>query len=110
MPTIVWFETEFLVQLIEAEVLARRDSAVARLLRQARFPDIKTFEQLDWDAPGAPPNSPKSTPLRLSEAHVDGVRHVGAVDLVVDLVGGVHHRAVGPDPARGCCCWPGSAA
>ena len=38
------------MQLLEAEVLARRDSAVARLLRQARFPDLKTLEQLDWDA------------------------------------------------------------
>ncbi len=45
-----WDYEEFLVQLLEAEVLARRDSAVARLLRQARFPDLKTFEQLDWDA------------------------------------------------------------
>ena len=41
---------EFLVQLLEAEVLARRDGAVARLLRQARFPDLKTLEQLDWEA------------------------------------------------------------
>ena len=45
-----WDYEEFLVQLLEAEVLARRDSAVARLLRQARFPDLKTLEQLDWDA------------------------------------------------------------
>ena len=55
-----WDYEEFLVQLIEAEVLARRDGpagyprirgrAVARLLRQARFPDLKTLEQLDWDA------------------------------------------------------------
>ena len=29
-----------------------RGRAVARLLRQARFPDVKTFEQLDWDALG----------------------------------------------------------
>ena len=47
-----WDYEEFLLQLLEAEVLARRDSAVARLLRQARFPDIKTFEQLDWEALG----------------------------------------------------------
>ena len=45
-----WDYEEFLVQLLEAEVLARRDSAVTRLLRQARFPDLKTLEQLDWDA------------------------------------------------------------
>ena len=55
-----WDYEEFLLQLLEGEVLSRRDSpagyprirgrAVARLLRQARFPDLKTFEQLDWDA------------------------------------------------------------
>ncbi|MCY3656753.1 MAG: ATP-binding protein [Chloroflexi bacterium] len=45
-----WDYEEFLVQLLEGEVLSRRDSAVARLLRQARFPDLKTFEQLDWEA------------------------------------------------------------
>lgn len=32
------------------EVLVRRDGAVARLMRGARFPDLKTMDQLDWDA------------------------------------------------------------
>ena len=55
-----WDYEEFLLQLLEVEVLTRRDGpagyprsrgrAVARLLRQARFPDLKTFEQLDWEA------------------------------------------------------------
>jgi len=45
-----WDYEELLVQLLEAEVLARRDSAVARLLREARFPDLKTLEQLQWEA------------------------------------------------------------
>ena len=45
-----WDYEEFLLQLLEAEVLARRDAASARLLRQARFPDLKTIEQLDWEA------------------------------------------------------------
>ena len=31
-------------------MLARRDAASARLLRQARFPDVKTLDQLDWEA------------------------------------------------------------
>ena len=47
-----WDYEEFLVQLLEAEVHSRRDGAVARLLRQARFPDIKTLDQLDWAALG----------------------------------------------------------
>ena len=41
------WDYEELLQLLEVEVL---DGAVARLLRQARFPDLKTFEQLDWEA------------------------------------------------------------
>ena len=45
-----WDYQEFLAQLLEAKVLARRDGAVTRLLRQARFPDLKTLEQLDWEA------------------------------------------------------------
>ncbi|MCY3920572.1 MAG: IS21-like element helper ATPase IstB [Chloroflexi bacterium] len=45
-----WDYEEFLLQLLEAEVLAQRDAASARLLRQARFPDVNTLEQLDWEA------------------------------------------------------------
>lgn len=45
-----WDYEEFLLQLLEAEVLVRRDGAVARLMRGARFPDLKTMDQLDWDA------------------------------------------------------------
>ena len=40
----------FLSDLLEAEVCARRDGAVARRLREARFPDLKTLDQTDWDA------------------------------------------------------------
>ncbi len=46
-----WDYEEFLLQLLEAEVLVRRDGAVARLLRGARFSDLKTMDQLDWDVP-----------------------------------------------------------
>jgi DNA replication protein DnaC len=40
----------FLSDLLEAEVCARRDGAVARRLREARFPDPKTLDQIDWEA------------------------------------------------------------
>ena len=65
-----WDYEEFLLQLIEVEVLTRRDGAVARLLRQARFPDLKTFEQLDWEGCGASSarSSPSSRPARASSA------------------------------------------
>ncbi|MDE2744708.1 MAG: IS21-like element helper ATPase IstB [Chloroflexota bacterium] len=45
-----WDYEEFLLQLLEAEVMVRRDGAVSRLLRGARFPDLKTLDQLDWHA------------------------------------------------------------
>ena len=47
-----WDYEESLLQLLGAGVRSRRDGAVARLLRHARFPDLKTLEQLDWEALG----------------------------------------------------------
>jgi DNA replication protein DnaC len=41
---------EFLRELLEAEVRSRHDSTAQRLLREARFPDIKTLDQVDWTA------------------------------------------------------------
>lgn len=45
-----WPYEDFLSQLLEAEVLARRDGAAARRLREARFPDTKTLDRIDWEA------------------------------------------------------------
>ena len=45
-----WDYSEFLAQLLEIEVLARRDSTAVRRLRETRFPDLKTLDQIDWDA------------------------------------------------------------
>ena len=45
-----WDYEEFLVQLLEAEIHSRRDHTAVRRLREARFPEIKTFDQLDWGA------------------------------------------------------------
>lgn len=36
------------IALLEAEMHSRHDSPVLRLLREARFPDIKTLDQGDW--------------------------------------------------------------
>ena len=41
---------EFLKQLFEAEVRERRDKCAARRIREARFPDPKTLDQIDWEA------------------------------------------------------------
>jgi DNA replication protein DnaC len=45
-----WTYQDFLHQILESEVLARQQSAAARRVREARFPDTKTLEQLDWEA------------------------------------------------------------
>jgi hypothetical protein len=42
-----WPYEDLLRELLEAEVNNRHQST-ARLLREARFPDLKTFDQLDW--------------------------------------------------------------
>jgi len=45
-----WPYEDFLKDLLEAEVLARHDHAAERRLREARFPEIKTLDQIDWQA------------------------------------------------------------
>jgi len=45
-----WPYEEFLRYLLEAEIGSRQASTSARRLREARFPDIKTLDQLDWKA------------------------------------------------------------
>ncbi len=41
---------DYLRELLEAEVLSRRDRAVSRRLKEAHFPDTKTVDQIDWKA------------------------------------------------------------
>lgn len=45
-----WDYEDFLRELAEAEVTSRRDRTAARRLKAAQFPDIKTLEQIDWEA------------------------------------------------------------
>lgn len=45
-----WAYEDFLRELLEAEVRSRADRAAAARLREARFPDLKTLDQLDWSA------------------------------------------------------------
>ena len=37
-------------KLLDSEIRAREASTTARRLREARFPDLKTLGQIDWDA------------------------------------------------------------
>ncbi len=43
-----WAYEEYLRELLDAEICARNENASRRLLRQARFPDVKTLDQIDW--------------------------------------------------------------
>ncbi len=43
-----WSYEEFLQELIEREVIKRRQNASKKRLKEARFPDLKTLDQLDW--------------------------------------------------------------
>jgi len=45
-----WPYEEFLRELLDAELAVREQKAAARRLREARFPDVKTLEQIDWKA------------------------------------------------------------
>ena len=45
-----WPYEDLLRELLEAEISNRHQSTARRLLREARFADVKTFDQLDWAA------------------------------------------------------------
>jgi DNA replication protein DnaC len=45
-----WEYEDFLRALLELEVTGRNERAVASRIRMARFPSIKTMDQIDWDS------------------------------------------------------------
>jgi DNA replication protein DnaC len=45
-----WDYEDFLEELLEAELRSREERTAKRRLKEARFPDTKTLDQLDWDA------------------------------------------------------------
>ena len=45
-----WDYEDFLRELLEVELHSREERTAKRRLKEARFPDIKTLDQLDWDA------------------------------------------------------------
>jgi len=44
-----WPYEEYLRELLDTELRSRHDRAAQRRLREGRFPDIKTLDQIDWD-------------------------------------------------------------
>lgn len=45
-----WAYEDFLRDLLEAEIQSRQKRTSERRLKGARFPDLKTLEQIDWQA------------------------------------------------------------
>ena len=45
-----WPYEEYLRELLESELRTRQQNAARRYMRLAGFPDMKTFEQIQWDA------------------------------------------------------------
>src|SRR6201999_1015819 len=45
-----WAYEDYLRELLDAEVASRQERAPASRLREAHFPDIKTLDQIDWQA------------------------------------------------------------
>jgi DNA replication protein DnaC len=45
-----WAYEDYLRELLEAEVRSRQERAAACRLREAHFPDVKTLDQIDWQA------------------------------------------------------------
>lgn len=45
-----WSYEEFLRELCDVELRSREQRTAARRLREARFPDVKTLDQIDWTA------------------------------------------------------------
>lgn len=45
-----WDYEDFLRELLEVELRSREERTAKRRLKEARFPDLKTLDGLDWDA------------------------------------------------------------
>ena len=45
-----WPYEDFLKELLEAEVRSRQEHTAQQRLRQAKFPDVKTLDQIDWQS------------------------------------------------------------
>ncbi len=75
-----WTHLHYLGELIQGEANMRRDSAIQRRIRTARFPVIKTLEQFNW-----------SWPEKINRAQVQNLFHLTFVDDKSNIVfiGGV---------------------
>lgn len=49
-----WPYEDYLREIFEAEVVSRRDHAAQSRIREARFSEVKTLDQIDWKAMNGP--------------------------------------------------------
>jgi len=84
-----WPYEDLLRELLEAEVTNRHQSTTRRLLREARFPDVKTFDQLDWTALKG-----VSRPKLMELASGDFIGHAEDVILAGPIGTGKSHVAI----------------
>jgi DNA replication protein DnaC len=92
-----WAYQDYLRELLEAEVVSRRDRAAASRLREAHFPEVKTLDQIDWQA-----LSGVSRPKILELASCEYVKRAEAVVLAGPIGTGKTHLAIalGVEAAR----------
>jgi hypothetical protein len=92
-----WAYQDYLRELLEAEVVSRRDRAAASRLREAHFPEVKTLDQVDWQA-----LSGVSRPKILELASCEYLKRAEAVVLAGPIGTGKTHLAIalGVEAAR----------
>lgn len=92
-----WAYQDYLRELLEAEVLSRRERAAACRLREAHFPEVKTLDQIDWQA-----LSGVSRPKILELASCEYLKRAEAVVLAGPIGTGKTHLAIalGVEAAR----------
>lgn len=92
-----WAYQDYLRELLEAEVVSRRDRAAAGRLREAHFPEVKTLDQIDWQA-----LSGVSRPKILELASCEYIKRAEAVVFAGPIGTGKTHLAIalGVEAAR----------
>lgn len=84
-----WAYQDYLRELLEAEVMSRRDRSAACRLREAHFPEVKTLDQIDWQA-----LSGVSRPKILELASCEYLKQAEAVVLAGPIGTGKTHLAI----------------
>jgi DNA replication protein DnaC len=85
-----WAYEDYLRELLDAEVRSRQERAAAGRLREAHFPEIKTLDQIEWQA-----LSGISRPKILELASCEYLKRAEAVVFAGPIGTGKTHLAIG---------------